>query len=66
LLQSLGNDFMARLFNPASTPDDLQHAIDLAAAYNTALERMLGTPPQSLNLIDISILENWFMTPAVD
>jgi hypothetical protein len=61
LLQSLGNDFMGRLFNPASTPDDLQHVIDLATAYKTALERILGTPPGSLHLIDISILQDWFV-----
>lgn len=62
LLQSLGNDFMERLFNPTSTSADLQHVYELVAAYNTALERMLGTPPGSLNLVDMSIMKDWFET----
>ena len=61
LLQGLGNDYMDLLFSNSSSPDDLQRAIDLVAAYNDALERMLGTPPGVLNLVDISILEDWFI-----
>jgi TetR/AcrR family transcriptional repressor of nem operon len=61
LLLGLGNDYMDLLFSRSSSPGDLQHAIDLVAAYNDALERMLGTPPGALNLVDISILEDWFI-----
>ena len=64
LLQSLGNSYMELLFAETRPPDALQHSIELVAAYNDALERMLGTASGALNLVDISILQDWFVGPA--
>jgi hypothetical protein len=33
----------------------------VVAAYNDALERVLGAPPGSLNLIDADTLNEWFV-----
>lgn len=64
LLQSLGNAYMELLFAESPLPDALQRSIELVAAYNDALERMLGTRPGVLNLVDVSILKDWFETVA--
>ncbi|MBI5565057.1 MAG: TetR/AcrR family transcriptional regulator [Chloroflexi bacterium] len=64
LLQSLGDSYMDLLFAETRPPGALQHSIDLVAAYNDALERMLGTAPGALNLVDVSILEDWFITAS--
>ncbi len=64
LLQSLGNAYMGLLFAERPLPDALQYSIDLVAAYNDALERLLGTPPGALNLVDVSVLKDWFETVA--
>ena len=42
--------------------DDLQRAESIAAAYNDALERVLGAPAGSLNLIDAQTLKEWFVS----
>lgn len=64
LLQSLGNAYMELLFAESPLPDALQHSIELVAAYNDALERMLGTQSGALNLVDVSTLKDWFETVA--
>jgi hypothetical protein len=33
-------------------------------AHNEALERILGTPKNSLNLVEVDMLKKWLVTPA--
>jgi AcrR family transcriptional regulator len=60
LLISMGNAYMGLLSDNSPTHNGLRRAVDLVNAYNHALERMLGTPPGSLNLVDMSVLREWF------
>ena len=62
LLQGLGDAFVELLLSCAPKCDDLQPAESIAAAYNDALERVLGAPAGSLNLIDAETLKEWFVS----
>ncbi len=64
LLQDLGDAFVELLLSDAPKCDDLQHAENVVAAYNDALERVLGAPGGSLNLIDAETLKEWFVSPG--
>jgi TetR/AcrR family transcriptional repressor of nem operon len=64
LLQDLGDAFVEVLLSGAPECDDLQHAESIVAAYNDALERVLGAPGGSLNLIDAETLQEWFVSPG--
>ncbi len=60
LMENMGNTFMDLLLADSSGAGGLQRAIELATAYNVALERMLGAASGSLNLVDVAILKEWF------
>jgi AcrR family transcriptional regulator len=53
-------DAMAGLFLPDGLyPGDLPHIQAMLASYGDALERILGTPPGSIQFVDTAILEEW-------
>jgi AcrR family transcriptional regulator len=58
MLQGLGDGFVELIFSHST---DLACAKQLVAAYNDALERLLGAPAGSLNLVDKAILKEWFV-----
>jgi hypothetical protein len=60
IVVALGDTFAELLFSPETTTGDLQRVVSTVAAYNDALERVLGTPKGSLSLIDVEILQEWF------
>jgi AcrR family transcriptional regulator len=64
LLVNMGDTYMDLLSGNSPGQDRLQQALDLVSAYNDALERMLGASTGSLNLVDVSILKDWFMTTS--
>jgi hypothetical protein len=45
-------------------PDALQRLEALIGAYSDSMERILGTPPGSLPLVDIEVLKEWLEVPA--
>jgi AcrR family transcriptional regulator len=61
--QGLGDAFAELLLTREPRGDELQRAERLIAAYNDALERVLGVPPGSLHLMDTASLEEWFVVP---
>lgn len=65
LMISMGEAFARLLLAPEPDRDHMAQAERLAAAYNDALERVLGAPPGSLHVIDAPTLAEWFaVTPA--
>lgn len=58
LVFGLGEAFTELLLKPS--PGALQCAKRIAAAYNDALERVLGAPSGSLQLLDSATLREWF------
>ena len=61
LLQSLGETFKDLLFGSQPAEEKMQRATAIVAAYNDAMERVLGAPSGSLNLIDANTLNEWFV-----
>ena len=61
LLQSLGETFKDLLFGSQPAEEKMQRATAIVAAYNDAMERVLGAPSGSLNLIDTNTLNEWFV-----
>ena len=61
LLQGLGDTFKDLLFGSEPPADKMRGAEAVVAAYNDAMERVLGAPPGSLNLIDTDTLNEWFV-----
>lgn len=61
LLQSLGETFKDLLFGSEPPAEKMQRATAVVAAYNDAMERVLGAPSGSLNLIDANTLNEWFV-----
>lgn len=69
VLQTLigAGDSMARLILAGpDLPDRVARAERLTAAYNNALERVLGAPPGSLHMIDTATLREWFDITAAE
>jgi hypothetical protein len=62
-LQGLGEAFVGLLLSDDDRQKLMQQAAILVAAYNDALERVLGAPSGSINLIDTETLEAWFPSP---
>ncbi len=58
-MQGLGEAFIDRVLFSEPCPDDLQQITIKVAAYTDALERILGTPPGSLMLMDRETIETW-------
>lgn len=65
LLIGMGDAFAKMLLEPAPHPDPLQVAVRMTAAYNDALERVLGARPGSLNLIDAETIREWFVAGGI-
>ena len=63
LIQSLGDAFARVLLANELKPDDLQRLEGTMQAFNDALERVLGAPRGSLQLIDIETLNEWIVLP---
>ena len=68
LVQPLGDTFAQMLLSEEAEHDHaLQKANVLIAAYNDAVERILGAPKGSIHLMDTEALKEWFSpnnTPA--
>jgi len=62
-VQGLGDAFAELLLTPEPRGDELQRAERLIAAYNHALERVLGAPAGCLHLMDTESLKEWFVAP---
>ena len=60
VLQSLGENLARQLFTPGVERNDLQRVKSTVAAYTDALERVLGAPSGSLEIVDRDTLEEWF------
>lgn len=60
MLQGLSDRFVELLLSNKGEPDGLQKAEALVAAYNDALERVLGAPKNSIQVMDQKSLEIWF------
>ncbi len=43
--------------------DDMRRIESTVAVYTEALERVLGAPRDSLQLVDIETLKEWFFSP---
>jgi len=61
LLTSLGDAFKDLFFGADPPNEKAQRATAVVAAYNDAMERVLGAPAGSLNLIDAETLNEWFV-----
>jgi hypothetical protein len=66
LIQGLGDAFAQLLLFPDERGDSLQRAERIIAAYNDALERVLGAPAGSVKLMDAESLKEWFDAPGDD
>ena len=64
LLQSLGDTFTELLISGDPNDDKAQCATNVVAGYNDAMERVLGAPAGSLNLIDTETLKEWFVSSS--
>jgi TetR/AcrR family transcriptional regulator, transcriptional repressor for nem operon len=63
-IQGVGDAFAELLLAREPRGDELQRAERLIAAYNDALERVLGAPAGSLHLMDAESLKEWFASPS--
>lgn len=61
LLQGLGDAFVPLLFSTEPKDRLFERAMNLVAAYNDALERVLGATTGALHLIDTATLHEWFV-----
>jgi AcrR family transcriptional regulator len=61
ILTNLGNAFKDLFFGDEPQAEKMQRAAAVVAAYNDAMERVLGASPGSLNLIDADTLNEWFV-----
>jgi len=64
LIHGIGDAFAELLLVREPQGDELQRAERLIAAYNDALERVLGAPAGSLQLMDSEALKEWFAAPS--
>jgi AcrR family transcriptional regulator len=58
-MQGLGEAFVDMLFFSEPAPDDLRQITKKVAAYTDALERILGTTPGCLKLMDEETITTW-------
>ena len=64
LIQGIGDAFAELLLVREPQGNELQRAERLIAAYDDALERVLGAPTGSLHLMDAESLKQWFVAPS--
>lgn len=60
LLYHIGDAMVEMIFSSESKEIELVHAEKMVAACNDALERVLGAPAGSVNLMDTETLQVWF------
>jgi AcrR family transcriptional regulator len=60
LLQDLADALAGLLLAVEPHPDDLRRSQRIVATYTDAMERVLGSPPGSLVLMDDGMLREWF------
>jgi AcrR family transcriptional regulator len=60
LLYHIGDAMVELIFSGEEKAIELAHAAKLVAAYNDALERVLGAPAGSVSLMDTETLQVWF------
>jgi AcrR family transcriptional regulator len=63
LVQDLGDTLGMLLLSFEPKRDDLRRIENTVAAYTDALERVLGAPGASLQLVDTETLSEWFFPP---
>jgi AcrR family transcriptional regulator len=61
LLTNLGTAFKDLFFGDEPPSEKMQRATEVVAAYNEAMERVLGAPSGSLHLVDADTLNEWFV-----
>lgn len=61
LLYHIGDAMVELIFSSEEREIELAHAEKMVAAYNDSLERLLGAPAGSINLIDRENLKVWFV-----
>jgi len=61
LLQGLGETFKQLFFGSETPEEKMRRATEVVAAYNDAMERVLGAAPGAFNLIDADTLSEWFV-----
>jgi len=61
LMYSLGDSITLELLSRDPTPASLERIVAMVAAYTRALERILGAPSNSIELVEPEILEEWFV-----
>jgi AcrR family transcriptional regulator len=59
LIKSLGDSLSELLLSTEPNRDKLAHIESTVAAYNEALERVLGAPSGALQLVDAEVLKEW-------
>jgi TetR/AcrR family transcriptional repressor of nem operon len=62
LLYHIGDAMVELIFSSEAKEIELAYAEKLVAAYNDALERVLGAPAGSVNLMDTETLKEWFVS----
>ena len=61
LMYSLGDTITLELLSRDPIPASLERIVAMVAAYTRALERILGAPSNSIELVEPEILEEWFV-----
>jgi AcrR family transcriptional regulator len=64
LIGQLSNTLARLLLAGEPLPDGLMGVKRIAAAYSDAVERVLGAPRHSLQIVDHDTIEEWFLTPG--
>ena len=64
LVTTLGDHYAEILLANPPPPDGLEQILRINAAYTEAIERVLGAPPGSLELIDVASIKAWLDTPG--
>jgi len=61
ILTNLGTAFKDLFFSAEPAAEKMRRARGVVAAHNDAMERVLGAPAGSLNLVDADTLNEWFV-----
>ncbi len=64
LVQNLGDTLGELLLSFEAKRDDMLRIERTVAAYTDAVERVLGAPRDSLQLVDAQTLKEWFVSPG--
>jgi TetR/AcrR family transcriptional regulator, transcriptional repressor for nem operon len=64
LLLGLGDSIALLLLPEALAPDVVERLFVIQAAYNDALERVLGAPSGSIHLIEEGVIQEWVVPEA--